>query len=269
MRSSAEAAFNRLADVWDTILAARDGGEHECARELFRAARLLEGTPTLGKALTDPARASSDRSRLALDVFGDSVSGPVSDLLSGIARERWGSGSEIIDVINRFGVQSVLAGAGRTGILSQVEEELYQARRLLRDQRDLRVALGDRTHTADERAALARSIFTGVGSDSELLLVHAVRMAPKRAITQTLAEMTQAAADRNHRLLASVTVAVPLTTAQQARLMRLLTERYQGPVNVHVYVDSRVVGGMRIRVGEDVIDGTLAHRVDQLREAVE
>ena len=71
MRSSAEAAFNRLADVWDTILAERDGGEHECARELFRAARLLEGTPTLGKALTDPARASSDRSRLALDVFGE------------------------------------------------------------------------------------------------------------------------------------------------------------------------------------------------------
>ncbi|MGO1857992.1 MAG: hypothetical protein ACTHZP_03080, partial [Ancrocorticia populi] len=127
MRSSTEAALNRLADVWDTILAGRDGGEHECARELFRTARLVEGTPTLGKALTDPARASADRSRLVLDVFGDSVSGPVSDLLSGIARERWGSPSELVDAINRLGVQSVLSGAGRAGILKQVEEELYHA----------------------------------------------------------------------------------------------------------------------------------------------
>ncbi|MGO1638064.1 F0F1 ATP synthase subunit delta [Ancrocorticia populi] len=268
MRSSTEAAFSRLADVWDTILAERDGGEHECARELFRAARLVEGTPTLGKALTDPARASADRSRLVLDVFGDSVSGPVSDLLSGIARERWGSPAELVDVINRLGVQSVLSGAGRAGILKQVEEELYHARRLLRDERDLRVALGDRSRTADERAALTRSIFTGMGGDAQLLLVHAVRMAPERAITQTLAAMTQAAAERSHRLLASVTVAVPLTRAQEERLTRLLSERYQGPVNVHVYVDTRVVGGMRIRVGDEVMDGTLAHRVAKLREEI-
>ena len=152
MRSSAEAAFNRLADVWDTILAERDGGEHECARELFRAARLLEGTPTLGKALTDPARASSDRSRLALDVFGIRVRSRLG-LLSGLPRDL-GSGRN-----HRF-IKSLWCsiGAGRagsTGILSQLRRSCPSAA-APEDQR-ISSCSGDRCHTADD-ARIGRSI---------------------------------------------------------------------------------------------------------------
>lgn len=269
MRSSSQATFDQLADAWDALLAERDGGERECAQELFSVARVIRNNPALGRALADPARASADRSRLALGVFGHNVSSPVSDLLSGIARARWVSAAELAEAIDEMGVRSVMAGAGRAGTLRRVEDELYRARRLLRDERELRTALGDRSRTPDDRAQLARTIFTGLGPDTEVLLDQAVRLAPRVPITQSLSAMTQAAADRAHRLVASVTVAVPLSEDQQERLTRLLNERYGGPINVHVHVDSRVIGGVRVRVGEDVIDGTLAHRVKQLREAFE
>ncbi|MGO1590378.1 MAG: F0F1 ATP synthase subunit delta [Ancrocorticia sp.] len=269
MRSSSQAALTRLSTTWDTILAERDGGERECAQELFTVAGVIGDTSILGRALTDPARASADRSRLVLDVFGGKVSGPVSDLLSGVVRSRWKSPAELLDVIDSLGVQSVMSGAGRAGLIARVEHELYSVRRMLRDERDLRVALGDRSRTASDRAALAAAVFTGLEDDTKLLLDHAVRLAPRVSIIRTLAAMTEAAAERTQRSVASVTVAVPLSQAQEERLTRLLSERYGGPVNVHVHVDSRVIGGVRVRVGEDVIDGTLAHRLDQLREAME
>lgn len=268
MRSSTETALQRYADSWDTMLAERDGGELNLARELFAVADVVKDSPILGRALTDPARAAVDRSRLMLDVVGSKVSGPVADLLSGLVRSRWADGDELGYIIDRLGIQSVMAGAGRVGHIDEIESELYRVRRMLRDERDLRVALGDRSRTRDERAALAAEVFTGVRPGTALLIDHAVRMAPKLPITQSLSVMTDAAADRTHRLVASVTTAVPMTQSQEERLQRLLTERYRGPVNVHVYADPRVIGGVRLRVGEDVIDGTLRHRLDQLHEAM-
>jgi F-type H+-transporting ATPase subunit delta len=37
---------------------------------------------------------------------------------------------------------------------------------------------------------------------------------------------------------------------------------------VHVKIDPRVVGGLRIKLGDKVIDGTIRHRLQQLRQAL-
>ena len=44
-----------------------------------------------------------------------------------------------------------------------------------------------------------------------------------------------------------------------------LARQYGRPVHLNVVVDPEVIGGMRVEIGDDVIDGTVASRLDDAR----
>jgi len=92
-----------------------------------------------------------------------------------------------------------------------------------------------------------------------------VEVAPGEPLVRSLSHDIDAVADRAHHLVASVTVAAPLTRAQQDRLTRILNVRYGQEVSVHTKIETSIIGGIRIRVGEDVIDGTLRTRIKGVR----
>jgi F-type H+-transporting ATPase subunit delta len=62
-----------------------------------------------------------------------------------------------------------------------------------------------------------------------------------------------------------VTAAAPLTAAQEKRLADALARIYGRAVSVQVEVDPEQLGGLVIRVGDEVIDGSAAGRLDDLR----
>ena len=66
-------------------------------------------------------------------------------------------------------------------------------------------------------------------------------------------------------MIAVVTAVVPLTQEQLARVARILETRYGRKVQINVSVDPEVVGGMRIAIGDDVMDGTISTRLDAVR----
>ena len=59
-----------------------------------------------------------------------------------------------------------------------------------------------------------------------------------------------------------MTTAVALTAAQERRLADLLSRLYNRPIGLQVIVDPSVLGGLVIRVGDEVIDGSVAHRLE-------
>jgi F-type H+-transporting ATPase subunit b len=63
-----------------------------------------------------------------------------------------------------------------------------------------------------------------------------------------------------------VTSAVPLTDEEKATIREDLQERVGGPVSFAV--DPELLGGLVIRAGDRVIDGSMAGRLNQLREAL-
>ncbi len=67
------------------------------------------------------------------------------------------------------------------------------------------------------------------------------------------------------RQVATVTTAAPLSDGQAARVARGISERYGKDISVNQVVDPAVVGGMRVQVGGDVIDGTVSTRLSELR----
>jgi F-type H+-transporting ATPase subunit b len=63
-----------------------------------------------------------------------------------------------------------------------------------------------------------------------------------------------------------VTSAIPLNEAERQSVSKDLTSRLGGPVTFQV--DPKILGGLMIRVGDRVIDGSMASQLEQLRQTL-
>ena len=79
--------------------------------------------------------------------------------------------------------------------------------------------------------------------------------------------MQRAAAEREHEV-AEVRTAVDLDDEQRRRLTEALERATGKKIELKVIRDPTVIGGVVARVGDTVIDGTVRHRLEQLREAL-
>jgi F-type H+-transporting ATPase subunit delta len=74
--------------------------------------------------------------------------------------------------------------------------------------------------------------------------------------------LSDLASRRRGQSIARVTSAVALTTAQEQRLTDVLGRLYGRTVGLQVTVDPSIVGGLVVQVGDEVIDGSIAHRLE-------
>jgi len=64
-------------------------------------------------------------------------------------------------------------------------------------------------------------------------------------------------------MVAVVTSAVPLSDQQKQRLGAGLARIYGRQMHLNLDVDPEVLGGIQVRVGDEVINGTIADRLDE------
>jgi F-type H+-transporting ATPase subunit delta len=68
------------------------------------------------------------------------------------------------------------------------------------------------------------------------------------------------------RRRAQVESAVPLSAELQDRVSRNLARHYGEGLNIAFGVDPGLIGGVRVRVGSDILDGSIRGRLDILSE---
>jgi F-type H+-transporting ATPase subunit delta len=268
MRGVSQASYARVADALAPVLTAAGADAARLGHEMFAVVDLLDRTSAVRRALTDPARAGEAKAALVASLLNGKVDERVVDTLSALARTRWSADADLTAALERLAAEAVLAGAEATGDLERVEEELFRFDRFLadREHRRLREALTDRMATPQARAKLARQLLEGKAHPVTVQLVERGAGAPRgRSMPVTLSEVGRLVAYRRRLLAALVTAAVPLSKAQTERLTRLLSRAYGRPVQVNVAVEPEVLGGVRIRVGDEVIDSTVATRIADLR----
>jgi F-type H+-transporting ATPase subunit delta len=99
------------------------------------------------------------------------------------------------------------------------------------------------------------------------LLEHVVGSLRGRRLETALEQLVALAAVRRAETVAEATVAAPLTAQQEERLVSILERIYRTRIRVQVRVDPDVLGGVVVRVGDEVVDGTILHRIEQARRA--
>jgi F-type H+-transporting ATPase subunit delta len=153
------------------------------------------------------------------------------------------------------------------GPLADIEDDLFRFARTVEGSDDLRMALTDPALPVERRLAVIEDLVgdkaLAVSAALLALIVGAGHAADLPAIVDRFVEL--AVAERQ-REVAEVRSVLPLDDGQQRRLAAALSAATGKQVEVKVIVDPSVLGGVVARVGDVVIDGSVRHRLEQLKE---
>ena len=261
MRGVSRASLAEVEEQLETLTASSQTAQ-TLADELFGVAGLLARQPGLRRALADPSRAGGQRSALARSLLAGKVSPETTDLVSAVADARWSAPGDLTDAVEQLAVQALVAAAEHEGHLDDLEDELFRFGRIVASQPPLRMALTNPFVSADAKRQLLGQLLGGkVTAESMRLIIEAAVSPLGRSLDLSLEEYARLAARRRARLVAEVHVPVALTAAQRRRLATALTQAYGHEVYLNVVLDPRVVGGMTVRVGDELIDASVATRL--------
>ncbi|GGH49158.1 F0F1 ATP synthase subunit delta [Microbacterium album] len=233
----------------------------DTARELFAAARAVAGSPALSGALTDASAAPEARSALVARVFG-SLSPTAQSLLSTTAAQRWSSQGDLLD-----GIEELAIRAAAKAEQDDLEGELFRVSRIVAENPELELALGSRLGDGAAKGALMESLLGSRASAGTTLVVSSlVQQSRGRRVRGLLSRAIRIVSSQRGRMVATVTTATPLSPAQTERLAAALSRSYGGDVTINPVVDPAVVGGVRVQIADDVIDGSIASRLADARQ---
>ncbi|WP_166849660.1 F0F1 ATP synthase subunit delta [Isoptericola sp. BMS4] len=266
MRGTSGASLAAAQERFEPVLRSAGADAQALGEQLFAVVGALDESGPLRRSLADPSRAADDKAALAARVLADGFDERVVDLVSGVARSRWSSDDDLVDALERLGLDAVLASTEARGTLETVEDELFRFTRALVGQREARQVLSDQSTDAERRAALVDTLLDGkVDPVTQVLARRATTTLRDRRYVATLTWYGDVAAERRRRLVASVVSGSVLSEAQESRLSTLLERAYGRPVQLNVTVDPTVIGGLRIQVGADVVDSTVLSRLADAR----
>lgn len=233
------------------------------ADELAAVTALLHREVGLRRVLTDPAQAGEAKASLVQRLLGGQISGTAEDLVSGLVRSRWSQSRDLVDALEELANIADFTAAQRAGALDDVEDELFRFARIISSNTELRAALTSQAATASAKKELLNRLLGGRANAITVRLVTRLVIAPRgRSLEAGLESLARLAADRRNRMVAVVTSAVPLSDRQKQRLGAALAKLYGREMHLNLDVDPAVIGGIRVQVGDEVINGSLADRLE-------
>lgn len=264
MDASSRAALAQSRERLEQVTAGSSGAALlALGDELFAVARVLDGQVALRRALADPAGKPAERAGLVRRLFAAKLSAGALDLLETVATQRWSRPLDLVEAVENLATDASLAAAEARGELDGVEDELFRFGRIVAGDSGLSRILSDRTAQAAGKTALLDRLLSGRVSPvtEQLLRAHLTRrhIGNAEVVIERLSEMASA---RRGRSIAHVTSAAPLTPEQERRLTDVLGRLYGRTIGLQVTVDPEVLGGLVVRVGDEVIDGSVAHRLE-------
>jgi F-type H+-transporting ATPase subunit delta len=233
------------------------------ADELFAVAHVLDDQRSLRRALSDASVRPDDRAGLVRRLFASKVGENTLEVLETGARQRWSRPLDLVEATETLAIEAALEAADARGELDNVEDELFRFSRIVAGDDDLARILGDQSAPREGKAALLDRLLSGkVSPVTERLIRNSLTSSHVQNPENEIERLSIAAARRRGQSVAHVVSAVALTVAQEGRLADTLERLYGRPMGLQVQVDPTVLGGLVIRVDDEVIDGSIAHRLE-------
>lgn len=258
-RASLAEAGERLEAVLPSADLAAFGGD------LFAVLHLIDREHGLRRAVSDPARDGADKAQLVQILLEGKVSPAALGLVADVVRLRWSKPSELADAVETLAVTAEAARAEAAGQIDDLEDELFRFSRVVEGDAALRGALAGPGLPGDRKAGLVGALLEGKVTPATLTLVTELVLRPRgRSLEGGLAEYGKLVAQRRQRLVALVRTPTELSAEQRTRLAAVLAAAYGHEVHLNIEIDPSTIGGLSIQIGDEIIDGTIAGRLDDV-----
>jgi F-type H+-transporting ATPase subunit delta len=245
----------------------------QLAKELFGILGMVDSSAGLRRALTDPSRNGDEKSALVKQLVGGKVSADAADIAGGLASSRWANARDIGDALETLAAtvvisvaenKSAVSASGISG-LEELENDLFSFNQAVASNHEVQRALSEPQASAAAKATLAERLVPGVSEEAKVLITQAVTQPRGIKPTRLVARFAELAAKRQQRWIATVSVTRPLTSTQFARLQAGLNALYGRELKVNVNVDPALIGGIRVQVGDEVLDASVVTRLGELQ----
>ena len=236
----------------------------EVSADLLAIVTVLDSSIALRRALTDFARDAASKVELSKTVFAKIQSGGAFTLLATMVGLRWSSPKDLGDVLELLAVEAQSVAVEKASQLDQLESELFAFAQIVIKSPELRAAFALRSTTEVKKSDLVRSLLSGKALQASIDLISFLVDHPRgRNLENGLEEFADIISARKARLIAHVVSATALTKDQTTRLTNSLTKMMGHEIRVNVSIEKEVVGGLSIRIADELIDGTLIARLAQ------
>jgi len=237
------------------------------ADEVLSVAEAMDTQYLLRRSLSEPNADVAQRQHLVDALFGDRLSKPTLELLHDAAGDDWPSSDALAygirDAAVTFGWRSAVddqsVETARTQVLALIAAVTTNLA--------VSTALGDLSRDVADRQGLALSLVKGASGVVGLLTRSALTDG-RGVFAANLSDYLDALAALRGHQRAAVVSAVALTPAQTKTLITQLSRIFGSPIDLEPSVDPDVIGGIRVDVGGDVIDGSIKARLDAARQAM-
>lgn len=156
--------------------------------------------------------------------------------------------------------------AEETDSLDQLHAELMDVFEVLRSQADLRKILEHPLIPGAEKKSLLARIFPKASQNLSNFLFLLVDRRRIDFLPEICALFSKLFHEKRQKLVAEVTTARPLDEIQSQTLRERLEAAYRQEVTLETRIDPAVLGGVRVRIGDQILDGTLGWRLETLRQ---
>lgn len=238
-------------------------GISKVSTDLLSMVAVFDSNIALSRALTDPSRKTEDKSELVKRVFEKGVSEITFAFVKELIALRWSYASDLVRAIERLGVETEAAAAEKDGVLDQLEAELFAFTQTIQNSSELRTVLADRTvQSTAKKSALTRTLLNGKVTESTIRLIGAMVDQPRgRNIEAGMRDLAEAVAARKNRTIVHVKSAIALSKDQIDRITKSLSAQIGATVRLNVEIDPNILGGLSVRFGDELIDGSIATRI--------
>ena len=229
-------------------------------QDLFGTADLFRAEPGLRRVATDVSIPGEAKAELLRGVLAGKVSAEALEVVTAAVSHRWTAGRDLGDALEQLGVVATVRSTG--GDATRLENEVFAVGRLVQATPELRDALSDPARSRGDKADLVKGLLGDKVLPATVTLVQQALSGSHRTVAVALAAYQKVAAEVRGEGVATVRVARPLADADRDRLAGALARTYGRDVHLNVIVDPEVIGGIRVEIGDDVIDGTVSSRLD-------
>ena len=263
MASSTRQALAKAQEALAPQLAKAD---LKFAEEIFGIGAAIGSSIQLRNILSDPSGEKKAKAGALQAVFGKAVSKEALEFANTLSGYRWSKGGDLVAAFTQLGVFTIAGIVAKAKKLEELEAELFAFNQALASDRDLQTAFSSRQASLEAKLELMDTLTKKkVSEAATILLRNAIINSRNVRLAVMLENFIKQVSAYASRLVANVTVAAELSKSQLERLEATLTKTYGQEINLNVEIDPSILGGVKVQVSGEIIDGSVVARLNQAK----